>query len=57
MKIQILVSSTPAAGIKKGAVVFVSKTKDLGSEVMYGVKSPIPGTGLVWFSQKEIKEI
>jgi hypothetical protein len=57
MKIQILVSSNPAAGIKKGAVVFVSKTKDLGSRVMYGVKSPIPGTGLVWFSQKEIREV
>jgi hypothetical protein len=57
MKVQILVSSNQAAGIKKDSVVYVSKSKYSGSKLMYGVKSPRPGTGIVWFYTNELKEV
>ena len=42
-------------GIKKGDVVYVSKTKFVGDQQLFGVKSPIKNMGLVWFSKKEFE--
>jgi hypothetical protein len=55
MKIKILVDTK--YGIKKGDIVYVSKTTFLGDKYMFGVKSPKAGVGIIWFSMKEIKEI
>ena len=55
MRIQILVNAK--YGIKKGDIVYVSKTTFLGDKQMFGVKSPKKGVGIIWFSTKEIKEV
>jgi hypothetical protein len=56
MKIQIQVDSKKY-GVKKGDTAFVSKARCVGDMELFGIKSPKPGVGIVWFTSKEIKQI
>jgi hypothetical protein len=56
MKIKILINDIKN-GFIKGDIVFVSKVKYIGDKQMWGVKSPKAGTGIIWFSNKEIEEL
>ena len=54
MQIKIKVSNSAHLGIKKGDIVYVSKSKYLGDTLRYGVKTP---RGVVWFKLSEIEEV
>lgn len=56
MQIQVNVADLPMkTGIKRGMVVFVKRTKQIGDTLFFGVKSPL--RGLVWYSQGEVSVI